>query len=117
MQLPDINNVAVVSFAGSRPLHTSHANIGTQVSSSAGKVALAHPKRGQCCTLTTFDPISDRLEISTDSILIPSLRYGQVLFGAGDVLAQQLVDRVGIENHNYARTARMALYGGGTFYI
>ncbi|KAL1956080.1 hypothetical protein VTO42DRAFT_7675 [Malbranchea cinnamomea] len=38
-----------------------------------------------------------------------------VLFGAGDVLAQQLVDRVGIENHNYARTARMALYGGAIF--
>jgi protein Mpv17 len=38
-----------------------------------------------------------------------------VLFGAGDVLAQQLVDRVGVENHNYARTARMALYGGGAY--
>ncbi|EEP77519.1 conserved hypothetical protein [Uncinocarpus reesii 1704] len=38
-----------------------------------------------------------------------------VLFGAGDVLAQQLVDRVGIENHNYARTGRMALYGGAIF--
>ncbi|KAK2843937.1 Protein required for ethanol metabolism [Arthroderma sp. PD_2] len=36
-----------------------------------------------------------------------------VLFGTGDVLAQQLVDQVGVENHNYARTGRMVLYGGG----
>ncbi|KAK2803524.1 Protein required for ethanol metabolism [Emmonsiellopsis sp. PD_5] len=38
-----------------------------------------------------------------------------LLFGAGDVLAQQLVDRVGPENHDIARTARMALYGGAIF--
>jgi len=38
-----------------------------------------------------------------------------VLFGAGDILAQQVVDRVGIENHNYARTGRMVLYGGVLF--
>ncbi|EGE00754.1 hypothetical protein TESG_08047 [Trichophyton tonsurans CBS 112818] len=36
-----------------------------------------------------------------------------VLFGTGDVLAQQLVDRVGIEKHDFARTGRMVLYGGG----
>ncbi|KAF3480605.1 uncharacterized protein GIQ15_05952 [Arthroderma uncinatum] len=38
-----------------------------------------------------------------------------VLFGTGDVLAQQLVDRAGIENHDYARTGRMVLYGGAIF--
>ncbi|EEQ92313.1 Protein required for ethanol metabolism [Blastomyces dermatitidis] len=38
-----------------------------------------------------------------------------ILFGAGDVLAQQLVDKVGLEHHDYARTARMALYGGAIF--
>ncbi|EFE44396.1 integral membrane protein, Mpv17/PMP22 family, putative [Trichophyton verrucosum HKI 0517] len=37
----------------------------------------------------------------------------QVLFGTGDVLAQQLVDQVGIEKHDFARTGRMVLYGGG----
>lgn len=37
----------------------------------------------------------------------------QVLFGSGDVLAQQLVDRRGFDKHDMARTARMALYGGG----
>ena len=37
----------------------------------------------------------------------------QVLFGSGDVLAQQAVDRKGLEKHDFARTWRMALYGGG----
>ncbi|KAK2733663.1 eukaryotic translation initiation factor 4E [Myotisia sp. PD_48] len=38
-----------------------------------------------------------------------------VLFGAGDVLAQQAVDRVGLEKHDFARTGRMMLYGGAIF--
>ncbi|KAL3470781.1 protein sym1 [Aspergillus californicus] len=38
-----------------------------------------------------------------------------VLFGSGDVLAQQLVDRKGFEKHDMARTGRMALYGGAIF--
>jgi hypothetical protein len=38
-----------------------------------------------------------------------------ILFGIGDVAAQQLVDRKGIDKHDLARTGRMALYGGGTF--
>jgi protein Mpv17 len=37
-----------------------------------------------------------------------------VLFAVGDVAAQQLVDKKGIEKHDLARTGRMALYGGGT---
>ena len=37
----------------------------------------------------------------------------QVLFATGDVLAQQAVERVGIERHSLARTGRMAVYGGG----
>lgn len=36
-----------------------------------------------------------------------------MLFGAGDVIAQQAVDKKGIEKHDLARTGRMALYGGG----
>lgn len=35
------------------------------------------------------------------------------LFGTGDVLAQQAVDRVGVRDHDYKRTGRMVLYGGG----
>ena len=37
----------------------------------------------------------------------------QVLFGSGDVLAQQAVDRRGFGKHDMARPGRMALYGGG----
>jgi protein Mpv17 len=36
-----------------------------------------------------------------------------VLFGLGDVTAQQLVEKKGLEKHDLARTGRMALYGGG----
>lgn len=28
-------------------------------------------------------------------------------------MAQQAVERVGVDKHDYARTGRMALYGGG----
>ncbi|KAJ6084620.1 hypothetical protein N7486_011420 [Penicillium sp. IBT 16267x] len=38
-----------------------------------------------------------------------------VLFGSGDILAQQAVDRRGLEKHDFARTGRMALYGGAVF--
>ncbi|MCJ1412176.1 Protein required for ethanol metabolism [Ptychographa xylographoides] len=30
-------------------------------------------------------------------------------------MAQQAVEKVGVEKHNYARTGRMALYGGAVF--
>ncbi|KAF2729414.1 hypothetical protein EJ04DRAFT_515964 [Polyplosphaeria fusca] len=38
-----------------------------------------------------------------------------VLFATGDVMAQQGVEQVGLNKHNYARTGRMALYGGAVF--
>ncbi|KAF2713561.1 hypothetical protein K504DRAFT_424277 [Pleomassaria siparia CBS 279.74] len=38
-----------------------------------------------------------------------------VLFATGDVLAQQAVEKVGLEKHNLARTGRMAAYGGVVF--
>ncbi|KAH7138688.1 hypothetical protein B0J11DRAFT_515104 [Dendryphion nanum] len=38
-----------------------------------------------------------------------------ILFGTGDVLSQQAVEKVGPENHNFARTGRMAAYGGVIF--
>lgn len=37
-----------------------------------------------------------------------------VLFATGDVTAQQLVDKRGINDHDLKRTGRMALYGGCT---
>ena len=39
----------------------------------------------------------------------------KVLFGTGDVLAQQAVERKGFRNHEPGRTGRMALYGGCVF--
>ncbi|KAK4939873.1 Protein required for ethanol metabolism [Elasticomyces elasticus] len=38
-----------------------------------------------------------------------------VLFGAGDVLAQQAVEKKGFRNHDVTRTGRMVLYGGCVF--
>ncbi|KAK3388931.1 hypothetical protein B0T20DRAFT_447315 [Sordaria brevicollis] len=38
-----------------------------------------------------------------------------LLFGIGDITAQQLVDRRGFSNHDLSRTGRMALYGGTVF--
>ncbi|RAL62480.1 hypothetical protein DID88_005045 [Monilinia fructigena] len=38
-----------------------------------------------------------------------------ILFATGDVLAQQLVEKKGIKEHEIARTGRMALYGGAIF--
>ena len=40
----------------------------------------------------------------------------QVLFATGDTMAQQAVERVGVDKHDYARTGRMALYGGGALH-
>jgi hypothetical protein len=36
-----------------------------------------------------------------------------ILFATGDTMAQQLVERKGLQNHELVRTGRMALYGGG----
>jgi len=40
---------------------------------------------------------------------------GQVLFATGDAMAQQVVEKRGIQKHDLARTGRMALYGGAIF--
>ncbi|KAI5196421.1 putative integral membrane protein, Mpv17/PMP22 family [Aureobasidium subglaciale] len=38
-----------------------------------------------------------------------------VLFATGDTMAQQGVEKVGLKNHDLARSGRMALYGGAVF--
>lgn len=53
--------------------------------------------------------------IETRICLLTLLFCLQTLFGAGDVLAQQVVDKKGFDKHDYARTGRMVLYGGGSF--
>lgn len=37
-----------------------------------------------------------------------------ILFGLGDTIAQQAVEKKGASHHDLARTGRMCLYGGGT---
>ncbi|CAJ2500058.1 Uu.00g029110.m01.CDS01 [Anthostomella pinea] len=38
-----------------------------------------------------------------------------VLFGVGDVTAQQIVEKKGLDKHEFSRTGRMFLYGGAVF--
>ncbi|KAF4553108.1 Mpv17 / PMP22-like protein 1 [Elsinoe fawcettii] len=38
-----------------------------------------------------------------------------VLFATGDAMAQQLVEKKGLANQDFGRTARMTLYGGAVF--
>lgn len=38
-----------------------------------------------------------------------------VLFATGDTMAQQLVEKRGVQNQDWARAGRMALYGGCVF--
>ncbi|PHH86864.1 hypothetical protein CDD83_9646 [Cordyceps sp. RAO-2017] len=38
-----------------------------------------------------------------------------VLFATGDITAQQLVEKRGVQKHDLTRTGRMALYGGCVF--
>ncbi|ORY96237.1 integral membrane protein mpv17 pmp22 family [Syncephalastrum racemosum] len=49
--------------------------------------------------------------LSRRPILVQSLTTA-FLFGTGDVIAQQAVERKGFSNHEYMRTARMAAFGG-----
>ncbi|KAK7693273.1 hypothetical protein QCA50_002840 [Cerrena zonata] len=37
------------------------------------------------------------------------------LFAAGDVVAQQLIEKKGFDKHDFARTARLGFYGGALF--
>ncbi|OSD00772.1 hypothetical protein PYCCODRAFT_1437118 [Trametes coccinea BRFM310] len=38
-----------------------------------------------------------------------------VLFGSGDIVAQQVFEKKGFANHDFMRTARLAFYGGAIF--
>lgn len=54
------------------------------------------------------------MKLATRPLLTQSVTTA-VLFATGDTMAQQLVEKKGLKNHELARTGRMALYGGGTF--
>jgi protein Mpv17 len=55
------------------------------------------------------------MKLVTRPLLTQSITTA-VLFATGDTLAQQLVEKKGWENHELARTGRMALYGGGELF-
>ena len=38
-----------------------------------------------------------------------------VLFAAGDITAQQAVEKKGLKGHDWVRTGRMFAYGGGEY--
>jgi protein Mpv17 len=52
------------------------------------------------------------MKLATRPILTQSITTA-VLFATGDSIAQQAVEKKGIQKHDFARTGRMALYGGG----
>lgn len=53
-----------------------------------------------------------RMKLATRPMLTQSVTTA-ILFATGDIMAQQAVERKGIEKHEFVRTGRMALYGGG----
>ncbi|KAJ8069994.1 hypothetical protein OCU04_000398 [Sclerotinia nivalis] len=55
-----------------------------------------------------------QMKLAARPVLTQSITSA-VLFATGDVLAQQLVEKKGINDHEIARTGRMALYGGAIF--
>ncbi|KFX86855.1 hypothetical protein V490_08777 [Pseudogymnoascus sp. VKM F-3557] len=55
-----------------------------------------------------------RMKLATRPMLTQSVTTA-VLFATGDIMAQQAVERKGIEKHEFVRTGRMALYGGAIF--
>merc|ERR1711964_22837 len=54
------------------------------------------------------------MKLASRPILTQSVTTA-VLFATGDTMAQQLVEKKGLEKHDLARTGRMALYGGAVF--
>jgi len=40
---------------------------------------------------------------------------GAVLFGTGDMISQQVVEKRGLKSHDWARTGRVMFYGGAVF--
>ncbi|KAF2139826.1 uncharacterized protein K452DRAFT_289202 [Aplosporella prunicola CBS 121167] len=55
-----------------------------------------------------------RLQLARRPLLTQSVTTA-ILFATGDVMAQQGVEGRGLKKHEWARTGRMALYGGAIF--
>lgn len=71
--------------------------------------ASIHSKRGLSTTSQMLGWYQARL--AARPLLTQSITTS-VLFAVGDITAQQLVEKKGFQNHDLARTGRMALYGG-----
>lgn len=67
-------------------------------------------------SVLTHRPLPHRYQarLASHPVLTQSITTS-LLFATGDVTAQQLVERRGTKDHDAARTARMALYGGTVF--
>lgn len=63
-------------------------------------------------TVTTKSTNRYRMKLATRPMLTQSVTTA-ILFATGDIMAQQAVESKGIEKHEFVRTGRMALYGGG----
>lgn len=62
--------------------------------------------------ILTFQPSRYQAKLVSRPLLTQVVTTA-ILFGTGDVIAQQAVDKKGLEKHDLARTGRMVLYGGG----
>lgn len=53
-----------------------------------------------------------KLKLATRPMLTQSVTTA-LLFATGDIMAQQAVEKKGVAKHDFTRTGRMILYGGG----
>ncbi len=68
-----------------------------------------------CPTAQTTDSLTRyQARLAARPLLTQSITTS-VLFGVGDITAQQLVAKRGFDKHDYARTGRMMLYGGSEY--
>lgn len=63
---------------------------------------------------TNFNTPRYQAKLAQRPVLTQSITTA-ILFATGDVMAQQAVEKRGSRDHNFARTGRMALYGGAVF--
>lgn len=73
-------------------------------------------RQSQFCRLLTKRSHRYQARLAARPLLTQAVTTS-ILFGTGDIIAQQAVDKKGIEKHDLARTGRMALYGGGELHL
>lgn len=65
-------------------------------------------------TGTKYNVYRYQAKLASSPLLTQSVTTA-VLFATGDTMAQQLVEKKGLQNQDFARSGRMALYGGAVF--